>query len=100
MGRKRSRSDRVKYFKAPFCKENYSSHNKRRHITKCTKYCDIDASTKKSFFDIGRSSGSQATLHAFSGPHRIPLCTLIDKDIVDIIIGNMMFHPEDMDGVT
>jgi hypothetical protein len=28
------------------------------------------------------------------------LRVLIDKDIVDVIIGEMMFHPEDMDGIT
>ena len=39
-------------------------------------------------------------MHAFSRPHTIPLCELIDKDIVDIIIGDMMFHPEDMFGIT
>ena len=100
VGRKRSRLDRAKYFKAPFCKEKYYSHNKRVHIAKQTEYCELDASTKKSFFEIGSSSGSQATLHAFSGPHSIPLRMLINKDIVDIIIGDMMFHPEDMDGVT
>ena len=64
------------------------------------EYCELDASAKKSFFDIGSSSGSQATLHAFTRPCIIPLRTLIDKDIVDIIIGNMVFHPEEMDGVT
>ena len=100
VGRKRSRSDRIKYFKAPFRKENYSSHNKRMHIAKWTEYCELDAGAKKSFFEIGSSSGSQATLHAFAGPRSLPLRTLIDKDIVDIIIGDMMFHPEDMDGIT
>ena len=39
-------------------------------------------------------------MHAFSGPHSIPLHALIDKDIVDIIIGDMMFHIEDMVGIT
>jgi hypothetical protein len=28
------------------------------------------------------------------------LRVLIDKDIADVIIGEMMFHPEDMDGIT
>ena len=39
-------------------------------------------------------------MHEFSGPHTLNLHTLIDKDIVDIIIGDMMFHPEDMVGIT
>ena len=99
VGKKRSRLDHVKYFKAPFCKENYSSHNKQMHIAKWTEYCDLDAGAKKSFFDVGSRSGSQETFNAFSGPHSIPLCALIDKVIVDIIICDMMFHLEDMDGV-
>ena len=66
VGRKRSRLDRVKYFKAPFRKENYSLPNKRMHSAKWNEYCDLDTGAKKSFFNTGRSSGSQATIHAFS----------------------------------
>ena len=100
VGIKRGRSDRVKYFQAPFRKENYSLHAKRMHSAKWTEYCDLDTGAKKSFFDIGSSSGSQATMHAFAGPHGLPLRALIDKDIVDIIIGDIMLHPEDMYGIT
>ena len=66
--RKRSHSDRVKYFKAPFWKEKFSSYIQRMHISKWTKYCELDSVAKNSFFDIGNSSGSQATMHAFAGP--------------------------------
>ena len=38
-------------------------------------------------------------MHAFSGTHSLPLRALINKDVVNIVIGNMMFHPEDMDGI-
>jgi hypothetical protein len=33
VGMKRGRSERVKYFKAPIRKENYSSHHRRMHST-------------------------------------------------------------------
>jgi hypothetical protein len=39
-------------------------------------------------------------MHAFAAPRTPQLRVLIDKDIVDVIIGEMMFHPEDMDGIT
>jgi hypothetical protein len=39
-------------------------------------------------------------MHAFAAPCTPQLRVLIDKDIVDVIIGEMMFHPEDMDGTT
>ena len=52
MGIKRSSLDHVKYFKAPFSKVNYSSHNKRMNITKQTKYFELDAGAKKSFLRL------------------------------------------------
>ena len=63
------------------------------HSYKWTDYCELDSGAKNSFFDISSSSGPQATMHEFSGPHNLPLRALIDKDIVDIIIVDIMFHP-------
>jgi hypothetical protein len=94
------RSERIKYFKAPFHKENYSSHHTRMHSTQWAEYRELEASVKKSFFDNGMISGSQTTMHAFAAPRTPQVSVLIDKDIVDVIIGEMMFHPEDMDGIT
>ena len=39
-------------------------------------------------------------MHAFAGPHSLPLRALIYKDIFYIIIGDMMFRPEDMVEIT
>jgi hypothetical protein len=39
-------------------------------------------------------------MHAFATPRTPQVSVLIDKDIVDVIIGEMMFHPEDMDEIT
>jgi hypothetical protein len=39
-------------------------------------------------------------MHAFAAPRTPQVRVLIDKDIVEVIIGEMMFHPEDMDGIT
>jgi hypothetical protein len=100
VGMKRGRSERVKYFKAPFRKENYSSHHRRMHNTQWAEYHELEPNAKKSFFDVGTISGSQTTMHAFAAPRTPQLRVLIDKDIVDAIIGEMMFHPEDMDGIT
>jgi hypothetical protein len=93
VGLKRGRSERVKYFKAPFRKENYSSHHRRMHSTQWAEYRELEPSAKKSFFDICTISSSQTTMHAFAAPRTPQLRVLIDKDIVDVIIGEMMFHP-------
>ena len=37
-------------------------------------------------------------MHAFGESRSQPVRVLIDQDIVDVIIGDMMFHPEDVDG--
>jgi hypothetical protein len=100
VGMKRGRSERVKYFKAPFRKENYSSHHRRMHSTQWAEFRELEPSAKKSFFDIGTVSGSQTTMYAFAAPHTPQLRVLIDKNIADVIIGEMMFLPEDMDGIT
>jgi hypothetical protein len=100
VGMKHGRSERVKYFKAPFRKENYSSHHTRMHSTQWAGYRELEASAKKSFFDNGTISSSQTMMHAFAAPRTPQVSVLIDKDIIDVIIGKMMFHPEDMDGIT
>ena len=63
--RKRSRSGRVKHFKAPFRKENYLLHVERMHGAKWAEYCQLDEAAKQTFFNIGSFNGTQATLHAF-----------------------------------
>ena len=39
-------------------------------------------------------------LYAYSGPHSIPLHMLINMENLNIIIGEMMFHPEDLEYIT
>ena len=85
MGRNRSCLGRCKYFKAQFRKENYSSHNKWMNRSKWTEYCELDW-RKEVVFKIGSSSSSKTTMHAFSRPRSLPLCALINKGIVNIII--------------
>jgi hypothetical protein len=81
VGMKRGRTERVKYFKALFRKENYSSHHRGMHSTQCAEYRELEPSAKKSFFEIGTISGSQTTMHAIAAPRTSQLRVLIDKDI-------------------
>ena len=60
-------------------------------IRSCCQYL------KTTYLQQLRLTGNDACI---SGPHSLPLRALINKDIVDIIIGDIMFHPEDMDGIT
>jgi hypothetical protein len=100
VGMKLGRSERVKYVKAPFRKDNNSSHHRRIHSTQWAEYRELEPSAKKSLFDIGTIFGSQTTMHASAAPRTPQLRVLIDKDIVDVIIGEMMLRPDDKDGIT
>ena len=39
-------------------------------------------------------------MHAFGVPRSQPLHVLIDQGIVDVILDDIMFHPEDINGVS
>jgi hypothetical protein len=44
VGMKRGRSEGVRYFKAPFRKENYSSHHRRMHSIQWAEYRGLEPS--------------------------------------------------------
>ena len=69
------------------------------HIAKRTKYYYLDAGANDYFFDIGSIYGLQTMLYAYAGPQSFPLHMLINKEIFDIILGNIMFHPKYLDGI-
>ncbi|CAK9254062.1 unnamed protein product [Sphagnum jensenii] len=81
---KRGRSERIKYFKAPFREENYSSHHTRMHSTQWAEYHELEASAKKLFFDNGTISGSQTTMHAFAAP-RTPQVTQVIMETKEVL---------------
>jgi hypothetical protein len=72
-GMKRGGSERVKYFKAPFRKENYSSNHRRMHSTQWAEYRELEPSAKKLFFDIGTISGSQTTMRCLCRSSHSPV---------------------------
>ena len=54
VGRKRGRSSRMKYFKAPFRKEYYVPHVERMHMDKWIEHCKLnDAANKARQAKIG-----------------------------------------------
>lgn len=70
------------------------------HSTKWLEYCGLDAAEKNIFFEFGSRSSSHITMDLFIRPHAFPFCVLMNKYIVDIIIGNKMFLSEDLNVVS
>lgn len=76
-GRKRSRSELVDFFKAPFRRENCKSYIERMLPTKCPQYGELTKAAIAKCFDIGSCTGSKATSHPFTGYDTLSIRTLI-----------------------
>lgn len=97
--KKCSRSKRDKFFKAPFHRENYKLNVERMHPIKWCPYGDLTEKARATIFDIRSSVCSQVTLHAFNGYQPLAIRALVDNPIVEVIVSEMMTHPEDTDEI-
>ncbi|KAH6567445.1 hypothetical protein BASA50_003292 [Batrachochytrium salamandrivorans] len=98
VGRKRKATSNVKYFES-FRTDNYLSHLQGQHSLKWEEYQRIHTSDEREAFFTNREIPFIATLDAHFESER-PLQFLINKDIVDIIIGDLLFHPDDVEGIS
>ena len=97
VGTKRRKTTNIQYFKKPFQVENYKSHMELQHPAWWTKYSKLSIDGKKSYFqnDVPHQETIQAHFQGTQVPHH----EFVDKTIVDGIIGDMYFHPEDEEQV-
>ena len=89
-------SDRIKYFKALFCWDKYTFHNKHVYLTNWYKYCELDTSTWKSFMTSAKDHVDIQWCMHMLGPHNVHPNFLIEKCIVGVIFINNMFHNKDI----
>lgn len=99
LGANRSRTSRFKFFKASLHTYNYKYHLQRHHEANWDEYKSLSVYNRKSLFSVGQN-GAQASIHVFMAPGFLPIYLFIDAMIVEIIIGDMLFHPYDIDGVS
>ena len=96
VGRKRKATANVKYFNS-FRTDNYESHIKTQHAQKWEEYRKLQTAEKEAFFvDHSVPWVETMTAHFEGGA----LQYLISKSIVEVIIGELLFHPDDVEGVT
>ena len=96
VGAKRKATTNVQYFHKPFCTDVYKQHMQSQHPQHWARYSALTSKEEKSSFFTNNAPvvhwnticshfvGSQAHIHYF-----------VNKEIVDIIIGEMLFHPDD-----
>lgn len=87
-----------KDFKAPFRTELFRKHHERQHLSIWRQYQPVSEQDKSTFFDD--YTAYENTLFAKFQPAQTPFTFDIDAPIVDTIIGDMFFHPDDHGGTS
>lgn len=93
IGSKRSRTANIKYFRAPFRPEHYRRHMETQHPERFNEYLEASGEEKAKFFD--EFTPASNTLHRYYGGAQVTLKKFVDKPIVDIIVGEMLFDPDE-----
>jgi hypothetical protein len=97
-GAKRKSTGHCKYFDN-FRTDNYMQHLTQQHLTQWRAYDALTSpSEKEEFFKAVRVPFT-ATLDANCESSGV-LRFIINKSIVESIIGGLLFHPDDVEGVT
>lgn len=98
IGSKRRKTGNVKYFTAPFRTDNYLQHHRNQHSTLWENYQSLSSEDKKLFFaDV---IPVKETMHQYFSGKQVEKIYLINAGIVTIIIGEMLWDPEDFEGET
>ena len=90
--RKRKRSRNISYFRPPWRIDNIQKHMKDQHSVKYAEYLEAPEEIRKSFFD---STG--ITFSPLDGADNDGLRMLVDKKIVERIIGGMLLDVDSDD---
>ncbi|KAH6601738.1 hypothetical protein BASA61_001822 [Batrachochytrium salamandrivorans] len=98
VGAKRKATERTKYFDH-FRTDNYMQHLVQQHPKKWSEYEVLKSAEEKEAFFHAVDVPFVSTLAAHFEREGM-LRFLINKSIVEVIIGNLMFHPDDVDGCT
>ncbi|KAH6573087.1 hypothetical protein BASA62_003121 [Batrachochytrium salamandrivorans] len=95
VGAKRKATERTKYFDH-FRTDNYMQHLVQQHPKKWSEYEVLKSAEEKEAFFHAVDVPFVSTLAAHFEREGM-LRFLINKSIVEVIIGNLMFHPDDVD---
>ena len=101
VGAKQRRTQKPKYWSTgSFRADNYLSHMRSQHKTKFEEYQQIASAEDRLTFFTSVEVPFGNTLHAHAADDQAILRFWINKPIVETIIGEMFFHPDDVEGVT
>jgi hypothetical protein len=98
VGAKRHKTKNIKYFSKPFRADNYRQHHEKQHPQMWKQYQEASDEEKKAFFETSRPV--KETLHNYFGTKQVAQRIRINAAIVNVIIGELLWDPEDIDGET
>lgn len=97
-GRKRKATDNVKYF-STFVTAHYASHLSGQHGKKWKEYQALQTDEEKNdFFDDVDVPFCNTLVSHFDGDNTTRF--YINASIVENVIGDLLFHPDDIEGIT
>lgn len=88
----------MKYLTEAFPVDNYTKHQAKQHPMPWSKYQAGTDEEKKTFFDT--IFPVKETLCSHYTRQKVAKHFLLDAPIVNVIIGDMLWDPEDIDGYT
>ena len=94
--RQRQQTMTVKHWVSPFRTELYKKHHESQHFTQWREYQVLSHDEKVAHF-TGKLQFKE-TLHSHFGQKNTHLLFKFDASIVEIIIGDLFFHPDDYGG--
>ena len=100
VGAKRKPTSNVQYFRQPFRADVYQRHMKAQHSQRWETYCKLSEEQKATFFDENAPVVHRDTIRSYFGGAQQPVHFFVNKDIVDVIVGEMLFHPDDANDET
>jgi len=78
----------------------YQKHHKAEHPSFWTRYQACSSEDKATFFENQTPFQSTMIPHINSGLNIMPTTLTIHSSIVDVLISDMFFHPDEHGGVT
>ena len=100
-GAKRKVTSNVQYYKRPFRTDHYTKHAKEAHPRRWELYCASSDEKKSTFFDETVPAVHRETIKSHFGKSHRVVHHFVNKEIVDVIIGEMLFQPDDLsDNIT
>ena len=95
---------KIKFFTKPWRQDHMMSHMLTQHSERFKEYSALPLLQKESFFDVAGGIGNQEAkaVKFFSKPvaNETRINMWIDKSIVEGIIGDLLFDPDDDDTLT